>query len=479
MDAQTTAVERLLIGGRWVESRGESREVRNPYDGSVVGTVPLATPAEVEAALAAAHAAFPVMAALPAYQRAAVLYRTADLIARDREELARTIAAESGKALKFALAEVDRAVQTFRFAAEEAKRLHGETVPMDAAVGSERRMGFWFRVPRGPVVAISPFNFPLNLVAHKVAPALAAGNSLILKPPTPTPLTAVHLAHLLLEAGVPAGGFNLLTGDGAVVGDALVADPRVAVVSFTGSPPVGKGILTRAGLKRVILELGSNSAVIVAADAALDKAFPSLVTGSFANSGQICISTQRIYVHESRWDEFVPRFVAAAEALVVGDPLDPATDVGPMIDEREAIRAEDWIAEGVAAGARILTGGGREGTVLRPTVLADVTPDMKVMCRELFAPAVSLVRFADLADAIRQVNDSQYGLQAGIYSESLDIAMRAVRELEVGGVIVNDSTNFRADQMPYGGVKESGLGREGLRFAVEEMTEVKLAVLNL
>jgi len=479
MDVQTTAVERLLIGGRWVESAGGSREVRNPYDGSLVGLVPLATPVEVEAALAAAHDASPVMAALPAHERAALLNRTADLIARDREQLARTIAAESGKALKFALGEADRAVQTFRFAAEEAKRLHGETVPMDAAVGAERRLGFWFRVPRGPVVAISPFNFPLNLVAHKVAPALAAGNSIILKPPTPTPLTAVHLAHLLVEAGVPAGGFNLVTGDGSVVGDALVADPRVAVVSFTGSPPVGKGILARAGLKRVILELGSNSAVIVAADASLDKAFPGLVTGSFANSGQICISTQRIYVHESRWEEFVPRFVAATEALVVGDPLDPSTDVGPLIDEREAIRAEEWIAEAVAAGARVLTGAEREGSVLRPTVLTDVTPEMKVMCRELFAPAVSLVPFAELADAIRQVNASQYGLQAGIYTESLDTAMRAVRELEVGGVIVNDSSNFRADQMPYGGIKESGLGREGLRFAVEEMTEIKLAVFNL
>ena len=297
--------ERLLIGGAWVEGRGDTYELHNRYDGSILARIPLATPDEVEAALASTAEAFAVVSALPAHRRAALLYATADLITRDRESLGRSIVLEGGKALKYALGEVDRASQTFRFAAEEAKRIHGETVPMDAAVGAERRMGFWLRVPRGPVAAISPFNFPLNLVAHKVAPALAAGNSVVLKPASATPLTALRLGGLLIEAGWPAGAVNIVTGSGGTVGDALTTDPRIALVSFTGSATVGRGILARAGLKRVILELGSNSAVVVAEDADFRKVFPNIVPASFANSGQVCLSVQRIYVHRSRWDEFV------------------------------------------------------------------------------------------------------------------------------------------------------------------------------
>lgn len=469
----------MLIDGEWVEGQGDLRDVTNPYDGSVIGAVPLATPAEIDRAIAAADRAFSLTAQMPAHERSEILLRTSALVARDREEIARTIAMEAGKALKFARIEADRGVQTFRFAAAEAKRLHGETVPMDAVPGAERRMGFWYRVPRGPVAAISPFNFPLNLLAHKVAPALAAGNSLVVKPPSPTPLTALHLGRLLLEAGVPRGAVNIVTGEGGVVGDALVSDPRIQVVSFTGSPPVGRGILARAGLKRVILELGNNSAVIVAADADLDKAFPGLLMGTFSNSGQVCISVQRIYVHQSRWDEFIARFVEGTESLVVGDPLDDTTDVGPMIDEHEALRAEAWIDEAKAAGARVLTGGGRMGAVLQPTVVVDATPDMKIVCREVFAPVVTVTPFTDMDEAFRLVNDSAYGLQAGVYTESIDTAFRAVRGLQVGGVIVNDSSNYRVDHMPYGGVKHSGLGREGLRFAVEEMTELKMVVFNL
>jgi len=478
MATQTGASERLLIGGSWVEGRGATRDVLNKYDGTRLGSVPLATPQEIEQALEAAHQAFPRMAALPAHQRAAILNRTADLIAADREQLGRTIAAEAGKALRFALAEADRAVQTFRFAAEEAKRIHGETVPMDAAVGSEGKLGFYLRVPRGPVVAISPFNFPLNLVAHKVAPAIAAGNSLILKPPTATPLTALHLGHLLLEAGMPPGGVNIITGEGATVGDALVSDPRVAVVSFTGSPPVGKHILAKAGLKRVILELGSNSGVIVAADADFGRIFPNILYGAFSNTGQICISVQRLFVHESRFEEFARTMVESTERLVVGDPLDPATEVGPMISEAEAQRAEEWIADALAEGARLLTGGERDGVMLAPTILTDVRPEMKVVCREVFAPLVSLIPFGELDEAIRMVNDSRFGLQAGIYTESLRTAMEAARRLEVGGVMINDHSNYRADHMPYGGVKESGLGREGVGFTVDEMTELRMVVIN-
>ncbi len=471
--------ERMLIDGRWVEPRGETYELHNQWDGSLLARVPLATPEEVEAAVDAAARAFTRVASLPAHKRAALLYKTADLISRDRTALARSIALEGGKALKFALAEADRGMQTFRFAAEEAKRIHGETVPMDAAIGSEKRFGFWLREPRGPVAAISPFNFPLNLVAHKVAPALAAGNSVVLKPASSTPLTAFHLGRLLVEAGWPSGATNVITGSGAAVGDALVTDPRVAVVSFTGSPPVGRSILARAGLKKVILELGSNSAVIVAEDADFRKVFPSIVVASFANSGQICLSVQRIYVHRSRWDEFVETFVARTKILRVGDPLDPTTDVGPMISEHEAERAGSWVNEAVGAGARALTGGHRSGAVFTPTVLVDVTADMKVMRQEVFAPVVSLVPFDTIEEAFALTNDSDYGLQAGVYTESLDTAFKAVRALEVGGVMVNETSNYRADHMPYGGVKGSGLGREGLRFAIEEMTELKMAVFNL
>jgi acyl-CoA reductase-like NAD-dependent aldehyde dehydrogenase len=475
----TALVERLLIGGEWVESRGDTYELRHQYDGSLLAHVPLATPAEVEAALASTVAAFSVVSTMPAHRRASLLYATADLISRDRQALGRSIALEGGKALKFALGEVDRASQTFRFAGEEAKRIHGETVPMDAAIGAERRLGFWLRVPRGPVAAISPFNFPLNLVAHKVAPALAAGNSVLLKPASSTPLTALHLGRLLVEAGWPAGAINIITGSGATVGDALTTDPRIALVSFTGSAAVGRGILARAGLKRVILELGSNSAVVVANDADFRKVFPNIVPASFANSGQICLSVQRVYVHRSRWDEFVEQFVAHTKALRVGDPLDPTIDVGPMISEGEAERAEGWIAEATAAGATLLVGGSRRGAVLMPTVLSDVTRDMKVMALEVFAPVVSLVPIDTIGEAFAMANDTGYGLQAGIFTESLDTAFQAVRSLDVGGVMVNDTSNFRVDHMPYGGMKGSGLGREGVRFAIEEMTEIKMVVLNL
>jgi acyl-CoA reductase-like NAD-dependent aldehyde dehydrogenase len=479
MGGRQPAHQKLLVGGQWLAGKGKTHEIKSPYDRSVVGTVPLATPEELEQALQAVDRGFGAMSSLAAHERAHILSTASELIKRDREVLARTIALEAGKAIKFALVEVDRAVQTFQFAAEEAKRLHGETIPMDAAIGSEGRMGFWLRVPRGPVVAIPPFNFPLNLVAHKVAPALGAGNSVIIKPASATPLTSYHLGRLLVEAGAPAGAVNVVTGEGAVVGDALVTDHRIKIVSFTGSPPVGKGILARAGLKRVILELGGNSAVIVAADADFEKTFPAIVTGSFANSGQVCISVQRIYVHESRYQEFAGRFIEAVKGLKVGDPIQPDTDVGPMISLAEAERAESWLQEAVDAGARVAIGGSREGALFQPTVLTDITPDMKVACRELFAPIVSLVPFSDLDEAFALANGTSYGLQGAVFTESLDTAFRAIRELEVGGIMINDSSMYRADHMPYGGVKNSGLGREGLRFAMEEMTEIKMAVINL
>jgi len=453
--------------------------VVNPFDGSVLGHVPKASQADVNAAIEAAAQAFPVMAALPAHQRNQILERTSELLARHQEELAELIALEAGKAWKYAFGEVGRAVQTFKFAAEEAKRLHGEVVPMDAARGAENRFGFFVREPIGIIGAISPFNFPLNLVAHKVAPAIAAGNSVVLKPASFTPLTALRLGEIMLEAGLPAGGLNIIIGSGSTVGEWLVTDPRLAMITFTGSPPVGKRIQSIAGLKRVTLELGSNSAVIIDETANLELAVPRCTVGSFANSGQICISVQRIYVHHTIAADFMEKFIQATQKQVVGNPVEKNCDVGPMIIQPEAERAAEWVEEAVVAGAKIVVGGQREGALFYPTILTDVTEEMKVMQEEIFAPVVSVVVFDEIADALHKVEASKYGLQAGIFTEKLGHAFQAIKKLNVGGVIVNDVPTFRADHMPYGGNKESGLGREGLKFAIEEMTNIKMVVFNL
>jgi acyl-CoA reductase-like NAD-dependent aldehyde dehydrogenase len=465
----------LFINGQWVPG-ASTLEVRAPYDGSLVATVGQADRAQVDAAISAAQAALPVMANLPAYQRAEILSRTANLLQRAEEDLALTIAREAGKAWKYALGEVRRSQETFQFAAEAAKAIHGETVPMDAATGGVGRMGFWVRVPIGVVVAISPFNFPLNLVAHKVAPAIAAGCPVVLKPASTTPVTALKLAELMQEAGLPPGALNVVVGGGSTVGNWLVEDPRVAKISFTGSPAVGKQITQRAGLKKLTMELGNNSGTILDADADLDAAIPRLLMGSFANSGQVCISVQRIYVHESREQEFTRKFVEGTRQLIVGDPTERETDVGPLIEQREAERIEQWVREAVAAGATVLTGGARQGSVMAPTVLGNVQPQMRVMCEEVFGPVVSIVPFNDFDQALELLDDSPFGLQAGVYTNDLRKAMRAVQRLNVGGVIINDVPTFRADHMPYGGVRESGLGREGPRFAIEEMTTIKMVV---
>jgi acyl-CoA reductase-like NAD-dependent aldehyde dehydrogenase len=468
----------MLINGKWLPGKTR-REVKNKYNGNVLGTIPMAGAEEIDQAIAAAQQAFPAMAALPAYQRAEILSKAVTLLQHRREEIARTIAAEAGKALKFARAEADRGIQTFTFAAEEAKRIHGETVPLDATPAGATHMGFFLRVPVGVVVAISPFNFPLNLVAHKVAPALAVGNTVVLKPATVTPLTSVIHGEILQEAGLPAGALNIIFGDGRTVGDQLVSDPRPAKVTFTGSPPVGRHIMSRAGLKKVTLELGNSSPTIVDHDADLSVAVPKCVVGSFYNSGQVCLSVQRIYVHRGIEEEFTDRFVQATAALKVGDPLDEACDVGPMIDEGEAIRAEEWVKEAADGGARVLIGGKREGALLHPTVLTHVMQSMKVVCAEVFAPVVSIMPFDDFEEALHQANDTSYGLQAGVFSRDVQKAWQAIKRLDFGGVIINDVPTFRADHMPYGGVKESGIGREGVRHAIEEMTHVKMVAFNL
>jgi len=466
----------MLINGEWVSS-DETFEVRNPYNGDVLGVVPKANREDVNRAVQSAKEAFEIMSEMPAHRRAEILERMSNLIAEHREEIAKTIAGESGKAWKYALGEANRARETFKFAAEEAKQIHGETVPMDASASGEGRLGFFLRFPIGVIGAIPPFNFPINLAAHKVAPAIASGNTVVLKPSSYTPLTAIKMGELLLEAGLPAGALNIVFGPGSTVGGWLVTHPDLAMVTFTGSPPVGKWIKNHSDFKKVTLELGSNSASIVDEDADLEWAVSRNVVGAYANSGQVCISVQRIYVHEKIWDNFVDAFVTETRKQVVGDPLDPACDVGPMISELEAERAEAWVREAISQGARILIGGTRNGAMFQPTILTDATPEMKVMQDEVFAPVVSLIRFREFEDAVAQVNDSRYGLQAGVFTKNIGHMMLAIRKINVGGVMINDYPTFRVDQMPYGGNKQSGLGREGLKYAIEEMTNPRMVMI--
>ena len=467
-----------LVDGKW-ETGTEAISVIDKYSGREIGTVPSASKDDVARAVGAAAKAFPAYADLPAHRRAKILTRASELLEKYQEDLAATICREAGKAWKFSLLEVARAIETFQFAAEEAKRIHGETIPMDASAGGENRMGFYIRTPVGVVGAISPFNFPLNLVGHKVAPTLAAGNTVVLKPATTTPLTAVRLGEILMEADLPDGVFNLVFGNGATVGDWLVTDPRIAKITFTGSPPVGRQIMSRAGLKKITLELGNNSGTIIEDDADIDKSVPRCVVSSFANSGQICISLQRLYLHEKIAAEFTDKFLAATAKLNVGNPLDRDCDVGPMITESEAEGAEAWMKEAVGKGAKILIGGKREGRMFWPTVMTDVKPNMKVVCDETFAPQVSLVTYRSFDEALDLLADSAYGLQAGIYTSDIKKAFQAIKRVDVGGMMVNDTSIFRVDQMPYGGNKMSGIGREGVRFAIEEMTNIRMVCFNL
>ena len=471
-------VRGMLIDGEWTGA-AETFDVIDKYTGEVIDSVAVASLEDVARATKAARAAFASWGETPAWKRSQILHKTAEGLQARRDEIAETIAREAGKAWKYAVAEVLRSVETFSFAAEEAKQIHGETIPMDASAFGEKRIGFYLRTPMGVVAAITPFNFPLNLVAHKVAPALAAGNTMVLKPAHETALTAVKLGEVLEAAGLPKGVLNIVHGEGRVVGEALVRDPIPAKLSFTGSPPVGAHILAVAGLKRVTLELGNNSGTIIEPDAELDKAVPRCVVSAFANSGQVCISLQRVYVHEQVAQEFIARFVKATAALKVGNPLDRDCDVGPMITEVAATRAEQWIKDAVAEGARALIGGRREGRMLWPTVLVETRPEMKVMCEEAFAPLVSIVTYRDFDEALRLLNDSPYGLQAGIYTQDIRKAFKAVQKVDVGGMMVNDTSIFRVDHMPYGGNKLSGIGREGVKFAIEEMTNLRMVCFNL
>jgi acyl-CoA reductase-like NAD-dependent aldehyde dehydrogenase len=452
--------------------------VVNPYTGQVVSTVPEFTEADVRAAISRAAAVAKTMAAMPAHRRGAILNNAARLIAEQSEALARLMAQENAKPLKYSRGEALRAVDTFNFAADEARRLHGETIPLDAAAGGVGKIGYYVRVPVGVIGAITPFNFPLNLLAHKVAPAIAAGCPVVVKPAPATPLTALRLAEIVREAGLPEGAFEVVTG-GADVGTWLTTDPRIAMISFTGSPPVAHAITKNAGLRRVTLELGGNAATIIDEDANIAHAVNRTVMGSFSYSGQVCISVQRIYIHRKRYDEFRAQFLDATRKLVLGDPLSDQTDIGPVLNDAAAERIEAWVNEAVQQGATLAIGGGREGRMVHPVVLENVTDAMKVMCAEVFGPVVSFVPFDDFDQALDMADMGDFGLQAGVYTANLNHAMSAVQRLNVGGVIINDVPTLRVDNMPYGGNKDSGVGREGPRFAVEEMTTLKMVVFNL
>ena len=473
--AATASGKPLLIGGEWVET-GAWIEVRSPYSGDLVGRVARAGAEEARRAVAAAERA--LSEPLPAHERAEILVRVAGHLGRRHEELAQLICAEAGKPLAAARTEVSRAVSTFTMAAVEARKLAGEMVPMDASPAGAGKLGFTLRVPVGIVGAISPFNFPLNLVAHKLAPALAAGCSVVLKPASQTPLSALLLAELETEAGLPPGWLNVVVGPAGELGDVLVDDERVKLISFTGSGEIGWSLRERAPRKRVNLELGNSTPVIVEADADLDGVAAALATHAFSFAGQSCISVQRVYVQRRAYDDLLARFLPRVEALKVGDPADEETDVGPLIDGDARDRVLAWIEEARAAGAEVLTGGGLEGELLRPTVLANAGPELKVSCEELFGPVCTVTPYDTLDEAIDLANGTRYGLQAGIFTASLPSALAAAQRLEFGGVTINEAPTFRADQMPYGGVKASGNTREGPAWAVRELTEERLVVLQ-
>jgi acyl-CoA reductase-like NAD-dependent aldehyde dehydrogenase len=471
----TTATEhKLLIDGEWIET-GDWVDVLSPYSGELVGRVAKGGASEARRAVDAAAKA--LENALPAHKRAEILVRVAGLIGRRHEELARTISDEAGKPIKAARVEASRAMSTYTFAAVEARTLAGEMVPMEGAQAGEGKLAFTIRRPIGVIGAISPFNFPCNLVAHKIAPALAAGCPVVLKPASQTPMSALFLAELELEAGLPAGWLNVVVGPASQIGDVLVEDERVKLITFTGSGEVGWGIQERAPRKRVKLELGNSTPVIVAADADVELAATKLAANAFAFAGQSCISVQRVYVERSAYDAFVASFVPKVEALNVGDPSEDDTDVGPVIDKSSRERILEWISEAEQAGATLLAGG-VEGELIKPTVLGNVPDDEKVSCEEVFGPVVVLNPIDSVDEGIERANATKYGLQAGIFTASLDAALDAAERLEFGGVTVNEAPTFRSDQMPYGGVKASGNTKEGPAWAVREMTEERLVVIQ-
>ena len=467
----------LYFAGQWHD--GPSKlEVRHPYDGSLVDTVPMATAADLDAALAGAVEGAAVMRKLPGYERFQILRRAADAMLARRQELGRLISLEEGKTLAEGLFEASRAAETMELSAEEAKRLGGEVLPLDGAPGGAGKLGFTLRVPCGVVVAITPFNFPLNLVCHKVGPALAAGNAVVVKPASDTPLSALKLVEILLEAGLPPLAVACLAGSGGELGKALCSDPRVRKISFTGSVEVGQQICAVAGIKRVTMELGSNSPLIVLADADLNKVAEATIASGYGNAGQVCISTQRVIAIDRVYRDLLDVLGPRVASLTAGDPLQEGTKLGPMIRERDAARVSQWVDQAVAQGARLIAGGSRQGTLMQATLLADVRPEMRMSRDELFGPAVGVAPAASIDEAIAQANDSRYGLSAGIFTQDIDAALAFARRVDSGNLHINWGPAWRADLMPYGGLKESGLGKEGPHYAVQEMTELKTVVIH-
>ena len=468
---------RMYLAGEWVD-RTTKIDVVNPFNGNIVDTVPRASVEDIETAIGSAERGAKIMAAMSGYERYEMLMRAVVLMKERVDDLGRTITKEEGKIISEGLGEAERAIQTMTASAEEAKRLVGEVVPLDGAPTWTGQLGFTLRVPCGIVAAISPFNFPLNLVAHKVGPALAAGNAVVIKPASDTPLSALKLTEILVEAGVPAEAIQCVTGSGGSIGDALVSDSRVRKVTFTGSRDVGEHICQTAGLKKVTMELGSNSPLIVMPDADIEKVGAGTVSSGFSNAGQVCISAQRILANKDVYTDYLDALAEGVKGLNTGDPLDETVKMGPMVRQQDAERVHEWIDEAVAQGARAIVGGDYEGAVHSPTIVADVKPEMRISADELFGPAVAVTPFSDIDEAIAMANDSNYGLSAAIFTQNIDWAMKFAREVDSGNLMINSGPQWRADLMPYGGVKESGMGKEGPKYAVEEMTELKMVIYH-
>lgn len=476
-EAWVPVAARALVNGEW-RSSGQTREVRDPYRGAVVGTMDISSKTDLGDAVDAAVQARDTAAGMPGYERAALLRRISQLIERDVESLADLMTRETGKAIKDSETEIRRSLETFALAAEEAIRIEGRHIPLDGSPMGAGKMAFLMRFPAGVVAAITPFNAPFNLAAHKIAPSIAAGNTLVLKPPPQSPLIVHKLVELVVEAGVPAGMINVVHGD-AEIGAALVSDPRVEFITFTGSSRAGATIKAASGLRRVALELGGNGATIVHDDADLEAAAAVCARNSMRLAGQSCISVQSVYVMRAVYERFVKLTGNEVRKLKLGDPLNPETDVGTLIDEAAAKRVEDWIQQAVADGAKSVTGGKRHGAAVEPTLMTNVTPGMKVVCEEVFGPVVNVIAVDSLDQAFDEINASPYGLQAGIFTKSNDVTFDAIRRMRVGGIIINGTSTWRTDQLAYGGVRSSGNGREGPRYAIEEMTDQRLIVFNL
>lgn len=470
---------KLIIGGQETES-SKTQKVFDKYTNEAIAEIFIAGRSETDRALDCAAKARRAMADLPAHRRAAIIRKAAGIIDGKKEQLAIIIAREAGKPLRYSRAEVERCVENIEYISEEAKRIHGETMPIDAGKSGEGRVGHYERHPIGVVAAVTPFNFPLNLATHKVAPAIAAGCPVILKPATATPLSGLELVKAFLEAGLPEEAISALPGPGGEVGEMMIKDQRVSKISFTGSREVGEHIIKNAGLKRVTLELGSNSAVVIDEDVEdLDYAVKRCILGAFYNQGQVCISVQRIYVHQNRYAEFMEKFIQGTQKLRIGNPIDSDTDIGPMISSSEADRVESWVKEAAAQGAKVICGGKKEGSVYHPAILTDTTPEMKVVREEIFGPVAVVEKVSSFEEGVSQCDRSQYGLQAGIFTSNINRALRAIKMIDAGGIMINDFPSYRIDHMPYGGNKNSGLGREGAKFAIEEMTTLRMIIFNL